>query len=107
MIYVSNVLKYKRRTDLENPRVETIWIEIKLKSYNVLKCCFYRSDFVSSQSLFITEMQSSIEEAFNYTPYVILTGDINIDFFNSLIHNFRGGWVVWRCPLSYVTGAPN
>ena len=25
-------------------------------------------------------MQSSIEEAFNYTPYVILTGDINKDF---------------------------
>ena len=25
-------------------------------------------------------MQSSIEEAFNYTPYVILTGDINTDF---------------------------
>ena len=25
-------------------------------------------------------MQSSIEEASNYTPYVILTGDTNIDF---------------------------
>ena len=80
MIYMSNVLKYKRRTDLKTPRVETIWIEVKLKSYNVLICCFFRSDFASSQSLFITEMQSSIEEALNFTPYVILTGDINIDF---------------------------
>ena len=80
MIYVSSVLKYKRRTDLENPRVETIWIEVKLKSYNVLICCFYRSDFVSLQSLFNPEMQSSIVEALNFTPYVILTVYINIDF---------------------------
>ena len=35
MVNVCNVLKYKRRTDLENPRVETIWIEINLKSYDV------------------------------------------------------------------------
>ena len=27
-------------------------------------------------------LQSSIEEALDYSPYVILTGDINIDFFN-------------------------
>ena len=27
MVYVSNVLKYKRRTDLETSGVETIWIE--------------------------------------------------------------------------------
>ena len=36
MIYVSNILKYKPRTDLENPRVELIWLEVKLRSYDVL-----------------------------------------------------------------------
>lgn len=81
-VYVSNMLRHTRRVDLENPRLETIWVEIKLKTHNILVCCFYRSDFVVSQSVFVTEMQSSIEEALDYTPYVILTGDINIDFLN-------------------------
>ena len=32
MIYISDVLVYKRRTELEDPRLEAIWIEITLKS---------------------------------------------------------------------------
>ena len=82
MVYISSALRYVRRVDLENPNLETIWIEIKLKSYDLLLCCFYRSDFTISQSNFVTELQSSIEEALDYSPYVILTGDINIDFLN-------------------------
>ena len=81
MVYMSRVLKYKRRIDLENPRIEIIGIEVKLKSYGILICCFYRSDFVFTQSILLQKMQSSVEEAFNYT-HVILTGDINIDFFH-------------------------
>ena len=45
MVYISSSLIYKRRLDLENIRLETIWVEIKLKSFNLLLCCFYRSDF--------------------------------------------------------------
>ena len=82
MVYVSNLLRYKRREDLEDQILETIWTEIKLRSFNILLCCFYRSDFNVSQSTFINELQSSIEVALDYTPYVILTGDINIDFIN-------------------------
>ena len=82
MVYVSNLLRYKRREDLEDQILETIWIEIKLRSFNILFCCFYRSDFNVSLSTFINELQSSIEVALDYTPYVILTGDINIDFLN-------------------------
>lgn len=54
MIFMSSLLKYTRREDLENPKLETIWVEVNLKFYNILVCCFYRSDFVASQSLFIT-----------------------------------------------------
>ena len=35
-------------------------------------------------------MQSSIEEAFNYTPYAILTRDINIDFLQLTNSQLRG-----------------
>ena len=58
--------------------------------FSRFKILFVRSDFVSSHSLFITEMQSSIEEAFNYTPYVNLTRNINADFLqlnNSQLRN--------------------
>lgn len=71
-----------RRCDLEDPRLETIWVEVKLKFQNILFCCFYRSDFNASQHFFVSESQTSIEIALDYTPYVILTGDINIDFIN-------------------------
>ena len=70
-----------------------------LKNYSILVCCFlwyliisipdfctltyfYRSDFINTPSNFIMHLQPSIEEALDYTPHVILTGDINIDFFS-------------------------
>ena len=82
MIYMSNILKYTRRDDLEDPRLETIWVEITLKAQNILICCFYHRDFNISQSLFLSELQNCIETALDYTPFVKLTGDINIDFIN-------------------------
>ena len=80
MVYVSELLKYKRREDLENNRFETIWIEVNLKSKILLICSFYRSDFNTTQTEFIKELQSSVELALDYTPNVVLTGDINIYF---------------------------
>ena len=43
MIYVSSLLNYKVRTDLENRPIETLWVELKLKSQIILLCCYYRS----------------------------------------------------------------
>ncbi|MEW8546228.1 MAG: endonuclease/exonuclease/phosphatase family protein, partial [Candidatus Thiodiazotropha sp.] len=80
MVYISSSLKYVRREDFEDPRLESIWVEVKLKTQNILICCFYRSDFNTSQSLFISSMQTSIEMAIDYCPNIILVGDINIDF---------------------------
>ena len=65
-----------------HPRLETIWIEIKLKSQTILICCYYRSNFIVSQSTFIAEIQPSIEQALDYTLNIILLGDINVDFLN-------------------------
>ena len=80
MVYISNSLKYERHEEFEDPRLESIWIEVKLKMQNILICCFYRSDFNTSQSVFISSMQTSIEMAIDYCPNIILVGDINIDF---------------------------
>ena len=80
MIYMSSLLNYTRREDLESQRLETVWAEVHLKFNNALVCCLYRSDFTASKSLFISELQESIGTALDFTPYVILAGDINIDF---------------------------
>ena len=61
MIYISDLLVYERRTDLEDPRLEAIWVEITLKSHSVLICCSYRSDFNVSQALYISSVQASFE----------------------------------------------
>ena len=80
MVYISNSLKYERHEEFEDPRLESIWLEVKLKMQNILICCFYRSDFNTSQSVFISSMQTSIEMAIDYCPNIILVGDININF---------------------------
>ena len=35
MVYMSSLLKYSRRRDLENLQIETIWVEIKLRHNGV------------------------------------------------------------------------
>ena len=79
MVYVKSTYKYSRRQDLENPHIETIWLEIQLKNTNLLLCCLYRNDFTATQSLFVREIQNSM--ALDYTPFMILMGDINYRFF--------------------------
>ena len=80
MVYISNSLKYERREEFGDPRLESIRVEAKLKMQNILICCFYRSDFNISQSLFISLMQTPIELAIDYSPNIILAGNINTDF---------------------------
>lgn len=36
MVFMSSQLKYSRRHDLENPRIETIWLEIQLREIKML-----------------------------------------------------------------------
>ena len=36
LVYLSNLLKYNRRHDLESPNIETIWVEIKQRNKEFL-----------------------------------------------------------------------
>ena len=60
-----------------------------MKSKILLICSFYRCDFNTTQTEFIKELQSSIELAVDYTPNVVLTGDIHINFINLVNIEFR------------------
>ena len=67
----------KRREDLEFENSEMIWVEIEFPNYKVLLCVVYR--FPGATQSFCQNFEYSIEEAFNYTTNVIITGDLNID----------------------------
>jgi len=54
-----------------------IWVEIEFPNYKVLLCVVYRSPGATQS--FWQNFEYSIEEAFNYTTNVIITGDLNID----------------------------
>ena len=76
-------------SQFENNRFETIWIEVNLKSKIFLICSFYRSEFSTTQTEFTKELQSSIERALDYTPNIVLTCDININFINLVNSEIR------------------
>ena len=59
-----------KRTDIRHKVVTMLFVQKRFYSVT------------ASQSIFITEIQNSIESALDYTPHVILTGDMNIDFSN-------------------------
>ena len=62
-----------------------------IKSPKYFDLLFLPQRFNISQSLFVSELQNSIETALDYTPFVILTGDINIDFINFTNIQLRDG----------------
>lgn len=77
--YISDYLSYERRSDLEHNKLELMWLEIKpLKAISILVCFIYRPP--NSQSDWMTDFESNLEEAFNEQKEVVLLGDFNIDF---------------------------
>ncbi len=81
LVYVSKLLRAKRRNDLES-KVETLWIEIFGNNVpHLLVCNFYRPP-QSTQKNFFEEFESQIEKAKEYGLPIFLLGDLNIDILN-------------------------
>ncbi|MCG8077783.1 MAG: reverse transcriptase family protein, partial [Candidatus Thiodiazotropha taylori] len=78
MIYVKDSYHCKRRTDIEIPGVEAVWVELKIKSKTVLIGGFYRAP--NSNADYFNLIRESFDRAY-YTniPDIIITGDFNID----------------------------
>lgn len=71
-VYMSTHLKYNRKNELESPLIKSIWFQTELKDFDLLLCCYYMSNFTVSQSVFLTEMQTSIKQALDSIPYISL-----------------------------------
>ena len=77
LVYVSQLLNYKRRTDLEG-EIETIWLEISLPhSKPILYCSAYRPP--SAPVAWIDLFTKQIEHASCCGNEIIISGDMNIN----------------------------
>ena len=78
-LYVSRAMRVKRRTDLEIPGIEVMWVEIRLHNNTFLKAVAYRPP--SASVSFWDDLQVSYDLAYSSpTDKIILVGDLNADF---------------------------
>ena len=83
--FIKNNLNYKRRYDLEDENIETVWIELVFKSSaNILICMLYRSP--NAPINWLEYFHSALDKAYNENKEMLALGDINIDFLNHIEH---------------------
>ena len=79
-IYVPDSLKAMRRSDLEPPNTECIWIEICNPTFNIFLCCIYGPP--NSDSSFIENITCSLDKVSDISNHIIVLGDLNVNFLN-------------------------
>ena len=88
-MYLSDDLKWKRRTDLEKEEIECIWVEIDIyKGKNFLVGCIYRppdsSNYLSKDfNKHLNEMLTKVNDVSMET---FLLGDINVNYLTKSSH---------------------
>ena len=82
IVYVRDNIPCKRRPDLEVQGLESLWLELRLKSKVVLFGTFYRPPNSSNEIL--DKIEESIDLALdNDVADVIVTGDFNLNFLDN------------------------
>ncbi|CAC5380883.1 unnamed protein product [Mytilus coruscus] len=79
----NKVSESKPRPDLDFDN-EALWLEINFPSYKLLHCIVYRQP--SNNNTFWDKFHESIENALSYSPNVVITGDVNVDFLTDYSH---------------------
>ena len=82
LVYTAYYLHVLRRNDLEFNGGELIWLEVVFPRFKILVCAVYRSP--GAVNNFWENFHISIERAFESSPRIIITGDLNV---NLLIEN--------------------
>ncbi|XP_071123817.1 uncharacterized protein [Mytilus edulis] len=80
MIYVKDDIGIVRKSELENPFDETLWVEIRAKGQNFILCHSYRPP--NADTDFWARLNHAIETAFQFNENIVITGDLNSDLFN-------------------------
>ena len=80
-MYLSDDLKWKRRTDLETDEIECIWVDVDIfKSKRFLVGCIYRTPDSSSY------LQKDLTKVNNLSMESFLLGDINVNYLVKWYH---------------------
>ena len=87
LVYISEGLRAIRREDLEFPNGELVWIELSFPRFKLLLCVVYRTH--GAINPFWDNFQSSVEEALNISPFVVITGDLNVDLLRETNHRLN------------------
>ena len=82
MVYIADHLHAERRLDLEFVNGELIWFELTFPRYKILVCVVYRSPGTTLP--FWGNFHASLEKAFELSPRILITGDLNV---NLLVEN--------------------
>ena len=77
LVYIAYELKVIHRDDLEFPNGELIFLEVCFPRFKLLLCAVYRTQGATNP--FWEHFQISIEQALNYTPNIVITGDLNVN----------------------------
>ena len=78
-------MNYVRRIDIEDENIESVWIEVHLKSHFRLLCGFiYRSP--SEKSSWIINFEKKLFKAKKVSQNLILVGDFNMNLYNLYDH---------------------
>ena len=92
-LYIRNSLHYKSRSDLLNPNIEIIFVEIQNVNNKFLLSLIYRPP--NSKADFLEQLAACLEKALDTEMPIFLMGDFNIDMlaegnntFRQLLHNF-------------------
>lgn len=85
-VYVKNNIPCLRRSDLEIPNIECIWVEIRLHNKRVLVGTFYRPP--NSDNTVLADIESSIDLAVDTgISDIIIQGDFNLDMNKQISFN--------------------
>ena len=75
--YIRGDIPSKKRSDLSNPKLEALWVEVNTNSQKLLVCCFYRPP--SADKAYYEAFLNVLDTVVDTNPIVIL-GDMNLDY---------------------------
>ena len=77
-VYVKQNIYSRRRSDIERPNIECVWIEVSVHNKKLLLGTFYRPPNSPQEAL--SSIEDSISLAFDTNiQHILITGDFNLD----------------------------
>ena len=77
LVFIRDIIKSKRRIDLEKDNIECLWTELKLNKKSLLLGNIYRPP--NATTAFFNDLEAMLEKVATQSKGVVLVGDLNIN----------------------------